>query len=119
MSSVISQLIFFLLMFFFAQKHFRIPYRLDKVCIIIISGIAVYLAGSISNSSDLGTRIIVKSIAILLFPILLFVFRVVDQTEIKMITSVVNKIKGIFMQSKKEDLAQSISETEVENIKPE
>jgi O-antigen/teichoic acid export membrane protein len=108
-SSLISQLVFFIVLYFYAQKHYPIPYRLDKVGIIIISGIILYLIGSLINDKTLELRVIVKTIALLLFPVLLFASKVIDRSEIEMATSLIRSIKNIFIASKIEDLQEKIT----------
>jgi len=108
-SSTLSQLIFFVIMFISSQKCYKIPYRLDKVAIIVISGALLYLCGSFFNSYSLGTRIIVKISALTVFPVLLFIFRILDRNEINMILSTVNNIKTIIISGKKEDLPPVVS----------
>jgi O-antigen/teichoic acid export membrane protein len=107
-SSLISQVIFFLCLFYFAQKYYPIPYRLDKVALIIIFGIVLYLSGSLVNDKSFEIRIIVKATALLVFPFLLFVSRVIDRSEIEMAGSFVRSIRNIFVTSKKEDFEEKI-----------
>lgn len=109
-SSFISQFIFFIIMFFAAQKEYKIPYRLDKVLLIIVSGAAMFIAGNFFNTFSLGVRIAAKSAALLVFPVLLLLFRVIDQSEMDMALSVIDNIRKIFKQSKKEEIDQSVSE---------
>lgn len=102
-SSVISQLVFFLVLFYFAQKYYPIPYRLDKVGLIIISGIILFLAGSSFNEMNLGIRVAAKSISLLLFPFLLFIFRIITREEINLALSLIRSIRGFLTNSKREE----------------
>ena len=108
-SSLISQLVFFLVLYFYAQKYYPIPYRLEKVGIIIIVGIILYLPGSIVNDKTLEIRVIVKTLALIFFPVLLFVFRIIDRSEIELANSLLKSIRNIFATSKKEDLQEKIT----------
>jgi O-antigen/teichoic acid export membrane protein len=108
-SSLISQLIFFVVLFLYAQKYYPIPYRLDKVGIIIVSGIVLFLIGSLVNDKTLEMRIIVKSITLLLFPVVMYFFRVIDQSEVVLAKTLIKSIKNIFVTTKKEDLQEKIT----------
>ena len=108
-SSLISQLIFFIVLFLYAQKYYPIPYRLDKVVIVIVAGIILYLIGSLANNGALGTRIIVKSFTLLLFPVIMFFSKVIDQSEIELAGSLFESVKKIFRSGKKEDFEDKIT----------
>jgi O-antigen/teichoic acid export membrane protein len=108
-SSFVSQLVFFLILFLYAQKYYPIPYRLDKVFLIIITGIILFVAGSFVNDRDLGIRIAVKMIAILLFPLILYILRVIDKAEIKMALSLFETIKKFFRSTTKEEIQSPVA----------
>ena len=108
-SSLISQLVFFLVLYYYAQKYYPLPYRLDKVGLIIFSGVIIYLIGSLVNDRTLEIRIIVKTIALIFFPLLLFALKVIDHSEIEAAGSLIKSIKNIFIASKKEDLHEKIT----------
>jgi O-antigen/teichoic acid export membrane protein len=109
LSSLISQLVFFIVLYFYAQKYYPIPYRLDKVGLIIISGITLYLIGSLVNDKTLEIRIITKIITLISFPAILFASRIIDSSEIELAASLLKSIKNIFITSKKEDLLEKIT----------
>jgi O-antigen/teichoic acid export membrane protein len=108
-SSVVSQVIFFSVLFIYSQKHYPIPYRLGKVGLIIISGIVLFLAGSTVNEMSLGIRVGVKLTALILFPVILFILRIITREEIGMLVSLINSIKGFFTNGKKEEILPPVS----------
>jgi O-antigen/teichoic acid export membrane protein len=108
-SSLVSQLVFFSVLYLYAQKHYPIPYRLDRVGMVIISGIILFIAGSSVNEMSLGIRIAVKMTALLIFPLLLFIFRIITREEIAMALSLFNSIKGFFTNGKKEEIQKPVS----------
>lgn len=108
-SSVISQFLFFVVLFRYAQKYYPIPYRLDKVTIIIVSGIVLFLLGSLANDKVLAVRITIKTVSLILFPVILFFSRVIDQSEIELATGLYKNIKNIFSTSKEGDLPEKIT----------
>jgi O-antigen/teichoic acid export membrane protein len=108
-SSLISQLIFFIVLFIYAQKYYPIPYRLDKIAIVIISGIILYLIGSLANDKTLEIRIIVKGIVLILFPVIMYFSGVIDKSEIELAESLFTSIKNIFNNSKKGEMQDKIT----------
>jgi len=111
-SSMTSQMIFFILIFTLAQKYYKIPYRLGKTFIVIAIGIVLFIGGSIFNQDDLIIRIAVKTTALILFPVFLFIFRVFDRSELLMLTSMVNNIKLLLTSYKKGEETPSIPEND-------
>jgi O-antigen/teichoic acid export membrane protein len=108
LSSLLSQFIFFCILYFYAQKYYPIPYRLDKVGMIIFFGVILFLLGSQVNNAILGVRVIVKALALIIFPVLLFAFKVVDRSETELVSSLVKSIKNVFVTNKREDLEEKI-----------
>jgi O-antigen/teichoic acid export membrane protein len=107
-SSLVSQGLFFILLYLNAQKHYPIPYRLDKVVVIIISGVLFFLAGSLTNDYQLVTRIVLKTMALVFFTCSLILLRVVDNSEIRLITSFLGSVKNLIGISRKEEDVESI-----------
>lgn len=108
-SSLVSQLVFFIILYLYAQKYYPIPYRLDKIGLIIISGIILFIAGSFVNDRELGIRIAVKITALVLFPLILFIFRVIDKAEIDMALSLGKTIKDFFKGTRKEEIQTPVA----------
>jgi O-antigen/teichoic acid export membrane protein len=108
-SSLVSQFIFFTILYLYAQKHYPIPYRLDRVALVIVSGIILFIAGSSVNELNLGIRIAIKTGALVFFPVLLFIFRIITRDEIGMAVSLFKSITGFFSNGRKEDIQQPVS----------
>lgn len=111
-SSLIIQVIYFATVQFYAQKYYYIPYRLDRVFIIIIVGSILFFGGSLFNNEGIGIRLIIKFFALLLFPIFLLAFRVFDKSEINAFKSFIVSIKNIFINTTPKDVDEQISEVE-------
>ena len=54
-------------------------------------------------------RIAVKITALVLFPLILFIFRVIDKSEIDMALSLVKTIKEFFRGSRKEEIQTPVA----------
>ncbi|NOU18509.1 MAG: oligosaccharide flippase family protein [Bacteroidales bacterium] len=111
-SSFLAQFIYFTIIHYYAQKHYHIPYRLDRIFIVILVGIILYIAGSLFNNYSLEIRILSKSISLFLFPFLLFFFRVFDKSEVDVLKSFITSIRNIFINAAPKEIDEQISEVE-------
>jgi len=111
-SSMGSQFLFFVIMYMHSQKYYKIPYRLDKIGIVIIIAALLYLSGSFFNNDSLVIRIIIKLIALLLFPVFLFTFKIMDHNEILILISTIKNIKSVLISGKKEEVPPIVQEND-------
>jgi O-antigen/teichoic acid export membrane protein len=112
-SSLLSQIIYFIILNYFAQKYYHIPYRIDRVMIIIFIGVILYLIGSQSNNYSFNVRLLVKSSVLIIYPIFLFAFRVFDKSEIVAFKSFMANFKNYFGTTTPKDNEEQ--QTKVEN----
>ncbi|RPH31769.1 MAG: hypothetical protein EHM93_12120 [Bacteroidales bacterium] len=111
-TSLVSQLFFFIIIHRYAQKHYHIPYRLDRVFSIIIIGTILFIAGYLFNCFSLEIRIIAKFISLLLFPFFLFIFKVFDKKEIIAIKSFIDSIRNIFINTPPKEVDEQVANIE-------
>jgi len=81
-ATLASQILYFLILLYFAQRNYFIPYEIRKVVIIISLGILLYLLSTLTNDLSLAIRLILKSILILLFPVLLYLTNFYEKIEL-------------------------------------
>ncbi len=81
-STLMSQLFFFILVLHFAQKAYPIPYELKKVFFIGISGLVIVLLGYKLNDIYLPLRILLKVFLIILFPVILYPLGFYEKIEL-------------------------------------
>ncbi|MBK7212018.1 MAG: oligosaccharide flippase family protein [Bacteroidales bacterium] len=104
----IAAVIFFLLVYFYSQRAYRIPYEMKKLLLMILLAIMLYLPVIWINELNLFIRIITKSFLIAVYPILLYLFNFFEKAEVDAIkfgwekwSSLKNfgiNIKGVFRQ---------------------
>jgi len=111
-SSFISQVAFFIILHSYAQKHYHIPYRLDRVFSIIAIGVVLFFAGSLFNDYSLKVRMLAKLISLLIFPLLVFAFGVFDKTEIDAFKSFIVSFKNIFNKIAPKEVDEQISKVD-------
>lgn len=111
-SSLIAQVIYFVIIYRYSQKYYHIPYRLDRVFTIIVVGAIIFVAGSLFNGYSLEIRIVVKFISLLIFPLILFALRVFDKSEIDALKSFIVSFKNIFNKIAPKEVDEEISKVE-------
>jgi len=82
-ASLVSQIGFFVLIHYYAQKYYPIPYEMKKIGIMV--GVSVLLVIATFTGVDgmtLLPRVIIKILFILAFPILLYFLNFYEQIEL-------------------------------------
>ncbi|MBA7569107.1 hypothetical protein ES708_10845 [subsurface metagenome] len=87
MATLISQIIFFLLVLKYSQKKYYIPYEFKKVGVMIVLGLVLVVIGNLFNHIYLPLRMVLKLVIIVSFPIILYFFNFYEEIEL-------NRIKG-------------------------
>lgn len=82
LSFLISQILFFILVYFFAQKKYPIPYELKNILLIVVVGTMLCLLTFVMNDLNLVLRLIIKAFLVLSFPFLLYPFGFYEKIEI-------------------------------------
>lgn len=82
-ATTLSQVIFFISVYYFAQKHYPIAYEIKKILLMVIIGICIYAAGLLLNPLPLSLRLITKMLLILSFPFILYLFRFYEAIELE------------------------------------
>ena len=96
----ISQLVCFLLIYRYAQKYYYIPYEVPKLFkMIMISAALIIISMTISNF-DIIFRLVLKSILIISFPVILYLFNFYDSVEILRFKQFWSKWKNPFNMRK-------------------
>jgi O-antigen/teichoic acid export membrane protein len=82
---LLSQVVFFLLTFWFAQKNYTIPYEFRKVLLLVIVGMIFIPLSYFMNDIHLFIRIPLKLIIVMVFPVVLYFFGFYEPIEIQRI----------------------------------
>ena len=111
-ASLIAQIVYFIVIHHYVQKYYYIPYRFDKVFIIITISAILFIICSLFNDNSFAIRASIKFTALLIFPILLYLFRVFDKTEINALKSFIISVKGIFGNASPKEVDEEISKVD-------
>lgn len=80
-ATLLAQIIFFIVIFIFAQKYYPIPYELWKLGKMLIVGLILYGISLFLTDSSLAIRLVIKSLILLLFPFLLKLVNFYEDVE--------------------------------------
>jgi O-antigen/teichoic acid export membrane protein len=81
-SFLLSQILFFILVYLFAQKKYPIPYEIKNILLIVVMGTILCLLTFVLNDLNLVLRLIIKASLVLSFPFLLYPFGFYEKIEI-------------------------------------
>ncbi|MEO7989848.1 MAG: oligosaccharide flippase family protein [Chryseolinea sp.] len=102
-SGLIAQFLFFVIIYAVAQKHYKIPYELNKIGLMVLIGLILYGASTITNPLSLWIRVLIKFAMIVLFPFLLYLCGFYEQVEIERIKGFWKKWRNPLMWKKNLD----------------
>jgi O-antigen/teichoic acid export membrane protein len=93
LAKFLTNSLFFLLLYHYAQKAFHIPYEKNKLIMMITVGAILYLPAEFINEYSLTIRLIIKSGLILIYPVVLYFLGFFEAVEIR-------RLKGAWMKWK-------------------
>lgn len=85
LAKLLAHVVYFLLIFYFAQRYYRIPYELTKVFKILLVGVVLYGISLLFADFSLILKIVFKLILLGVFPIALFYLNFFEPIEIERI----------------------------------
>ena len=91
-ATIISWIIMSTAFYKFSFKYYKVKYEFKKVVLSIVTGIALYSISLFFNDFVFYTKIITKSILIISFPFLLWIFNFYEKSEIEIIKGFLKKI---------------------------
>jgi|WetSurMetagenome_2_1015567.scaffolds.fasta_scaffold09789_2 O-antigen/teichoic acid export membrane protein len=84
-ATTISQIAFFIAVYYFAQKHYPVPYEIKKILLMILVGIFLYFIVVPIETWPLIWRILIKMALICFFPFILCFFNFYEPVELERI----------------------------------
>jgi O-antigen/teichoic acid export membrane protein len=81
-ATTLSQIIFFGSVLYFAQRYYPIPYELNKIILMVVTGIVLYFIGLLFDPLPLVFRLPLKFLLIVVFPFILFLFHFYEPVEL-------------------------------------
>jgi O-antigen/teichoic acid export membrane protein len=93
-ATLLSQVLFFLIIIIYAQKHYPIPYEFGKIVLMILTGLALYLLSLLTDDMSLIVRLLIKSAMLLSWPFILYPFHFYEEIELSKIRGAWEKWKN-------------------------
>jgi O-antigen/teichoic acid export membrane protein len=90
-ASLIAQLVFFITIYLFAQKSYRIPYEISKIIKIILVAFSLYALSNANFEWNLISTIIFKLFLVSLYPFLLYLLNFYEKVELETIKSFIKR----------------------------
>lgn len=90
---IITQIVYFILIYNSAQKQYFLPYELKKILLILGVGVIIIVIAFLFNDYSLPFRLVLKFILIILFPVILYLFKFYEPIEILTIKKGLKKFK--------------------------
>jgi len=90
-ATLISQILYFLFIYYFAQKYYPIKYEISKVIKILGAGILIYSISILTNDLSLLARLLIKSLLFISFPFILYPLKFYEPIEL-------NRLHGFWLK---------------------
>jgi O-antigen/teichoic acid export membrane protein len=81
-ATLLSQIIFFIVIFVYAQKHYFIPYEILKIAKMTFLALVLYGLSLFSSDLNLVLRLVIKLMLIFSFPFLLYPLGFYEKIEL-------------------------------------
>jgi O-antigen/teichoic acid export membrane protein len=93
-ATLIARIISLIIFYNIAQKHYPIPYELNKVSKVVLVGIGIIITSSFISNLNIYFTVLVKLILIVSFPIILYFFNFFEDVELERINELWNTWKN-------------------------
>jgi O-antigen/teichoic acid export membrane protein len=93
LSTVISQIFFFIVIYNFSQKYYRVPYELNRILIMIAVFIVLGGLSILTSVWGIAVRIPVKLLILSSFPFILYMLNFFEKVEIVRLKDIWKKLR--------------------------
>ncbi len=93
LTTVISSLLISVISYFASQKFYPVKYEIGKMLVVFAVGTALYVASGVLATSNIYFGIVIKLGLFLSFPILLYVLKFYEHTELDKMRKVLSKFR--------------------------
>jgi O-antigen/teichoic acid export membrane protein len=94
-ATLLTQLLYWLVCYYFSQKVFPVPYETGKILLIVVTGFILSFGCQMFNHMDILPRLVLKTVCVLSYPALLYLFRFYEPVELVAIKGFYNKWKRL------------------------
>jgi O-antigen/teichoic acid export membrane protein len=90
-ATLLSQFMYWFACYYYSQKVFFVPYEIRKIGMVLVTGAVLSFSGLLINGMDLLPRMIIKTVCLVSFPLILYLFNFYEPVELQSIRGFVNK----------------------------
>ena len=90
-ATLLSQFIYWYACYYYSQKVFFVPYEIRKIITLLITGAILSFSSLLINGMDLLPRMIIKTICLVSFPFILYLFNFYEPVELQAIRGFITK----------------------------
>jgi hypothetical protein len=90
-ATLLTQFIYWYACYYYSQKVFFVPYEIRKIVVMLIIGAALSFSSLLINGMDLLPRMVIKTICLVSFPFILYLFNFYEPIELQVIRGFVIK----------------------------
>lgn len=82
-ATLVSQIIFFIIINRYAQKYYHIPYEFWKITKLVMVGLLLVMIGYFTGNLTLFWRLFLKSLLLISYPLILYAIRFYESIELQ------------------------------------
>ena len=90
-ATLLTQFIYWYACYYYSQKVFFVPYEIRKIVVMVITGAALSFSSLLINGMDLLPRMIIKTLCLVSFPFILYLFNFYEPVELQVIRGFISK----------------------------
>jgi O-antigen/teichoic acid export membrane protein len=90
-ATLLSQFVYWFACYYFSQKAFYVPYEIKKIITMFVTGAALCFLSLLANPLGLLPRLVIKTVCLISFPFILYMFKFYEPVELQSIRGFINK----------------------------
>jgi O-antigen/teichoic acid export membrane protein len=90
-ATLLSQFVYWFACYYFSQKVFYVPYEIKKIITMFVTGAALCFLSLLANPLGLLPRLVIKTVCLISFPFILYMFKFYEPVELQSIRGFINK----------------------------
>jgi O-antigen/teichoic acid export membrane protein len=92
MANLVSHIIFFLMIYYFSQKHYPLAFEIQKIVKIVLVSIILYILSVMTLYINYTTGIVMRILLLFSYPFILYMWSFYEEIEIDQAKTVMKKL---------------------------
>ena len=94
-ATLLTQIAYWLIILYYSEKHFHIPYEYRKLALVFITGALISFSVLFINEYSLMIRMLTKLLLVVAFPFILYILKFYEKNELLAIRGFIKKWKNL------------------------